>query len=165
MTSPQIDPSRAAEILAVVVAGALLMAYGLTGLVAGSSDLSTAAGDGVVTGDRWLAIEGNGWTNLFTAAVGLLLVVGSPRRATAKAAAAIGSIALGAAAVAATVDGSDVVGLLAANPATAVAWAAFAVLLMFVAVAPAPPLQSRTHGAERPSSRRVSGRASGSRRR
>jgi Domain of unknown function (DUF4383) len=128
----------AAETIINIVLGTLLLAYGLIALLLGGNELSSEPGAGTVDGERWLGIEGNGWTNLLFMAVGVLLIAGSPRRLSAKAVALIGGLVLGAAAVIAMVDGDDVFGVFAANATTIAAWAVVAGVLLVSAFAPAP---------------------------
>jgi hypothetical protein len=128
----------AAEMIITIVLGALLLGYGLIALLLGGNELSSEPGAGTVEGERWLGIEANGWTNLLFMAAGALLIVGSPRRLAAKAAALIGGLVLGAAAVIGLVDGDDVLGVFAANAGTIAAWCVVAVVLLIAAFAPAP---------------------------
>ena len=111
------DLSATARVSSLGWPGALA-AYGLTELVFGSNDFPTAGSDGAVTGERWLGIEAHGWTNGCVAAVGPILILGSPRHSSGKAVAELGSLILGAAAVIAIIDGEDVLGVLAANSGT-----------------------------------------------
>jgi len=127
-----------AETIVNIVLGVLLLGYGLIALLLGGNELSAEPGAGTVDGDRWLGIEGNGWTNLLFMAVGVLLIAGAPRRRVAKAAALIGGVVLGAAAVIAIVDGDDVFGVFATNPGTKNVWVVVALVLLAAASAPAP---------------------------
>ena len=72
---------------------------------------------------RFLGIEGNGWTWLLFAGAGLILLVSAPMHWGAKSMAMIVGLAMAAAAVLALVDGSDVLGVFAANGATVLAFA------------------------------------------
>lgn len=123
----------------VAVAGLLLCAYGITGLLFGGSGFATDAIDGTVDGETWLGIEGNGWTNVLFTAAGAVLLVASPAHWTAKSMAVVVGLALGAAAVIAVIDGEDVLGIFAANGWTMVAWGAAAIVLLALAAVPRAP--------------------------
>ena len=73
------------------------------------------------TGDTFLGVEGNGWTNVLWAGGGLLLVLGAPMHWGAKTMALIVGLVLGAAAIIAVYDGGDVFGIFAANDMTMLA--------------------------------------------
>jgi hypothetical protein len=120
----------------VVIIGAVLLAGGILGLLMGSTDFATDAPNGDVSGGTFLGIEGNGWTWLLFAGAGATLLVGAPMHWAAKTMAMIVGLALGAAAVIAIVDGSDALGVFAANDATMVALGAAAVALLVVAMLP-----------------------------
>lgn len=72
----------------------------------------------------------NGWTGLFTAACGGLLLFGAAQHLLAKTMSLVIGVALGAAAVIAVVSG-NVLGLAAANDWTKLGWAVCAVILLF----------------------------------
>jgi hypothetical protein len=135
--------ARSAESRIVIVVGALLLAYGLTGLLFGGRGFAAAPVDGVADGERWLGIEANGWSNALVAAVGLVLLIGSPRQTPAKAAAVLGGLVLGAASAIALVDGTDVFGIFAANGPTMLAWGLSALVLLAVGLAPRPVRDAR----------------------
>jgi hypothetical protein len=120
----------------VGIIGVILLAGGIIGLLVGSTDFTTHAPDGDVTGDTFLGIEGNGWTWLGFAAAGALLVLSAPMHWSAKTMAMIVGIALVAACVIAIVDGNDVFGVAAANRATMVVMGAAGVLLLVLAMLP-----------------------------
>jgi hypothetical protein len=120
----------------VGIIGAVLLAGGILGLLMGSTDFTTSAPDGDVTGGTFLGIEGNGWTWLLFAGAGLLLLMSAPMHWGAKTIAMIVGLAMAAAAIIALVDGSDVVGVFATNGATILVFAAAAVALMVVAMLP-----------------------------
>jgi hypothetical protein len=120
----------------VGIIGAVLLAGGILGLLMGSTDFTTNAPDGDVSGGSFLGIEGNGWTWLLFAGAGLILLVSAPMHWGAKSMAMIVGLAMAAAAVLALVDGSDVLGVFAANGATVLAFAAAAVALLLVAMLP-----------------------------
>ena len=52
------------------IIGAVLLAGGILALLMGSTDFTTEAPNGDVTGDTFLGVEGNGWTWLLFAAPG-----------------------------------------------------------------------------------------------
>jgi hypothetical protein len=138
--------------------GVLLLAYGLIALLLGGSSFGGEPVDGTVSGERWLGIEGNGWTNILFMAVGVMLVAGSPRRTAAKAMALVGGLILGAASVIAMVDGDDVFGIFAANGGTMAAWGFAALALVAIAIAPRPSREAEdpylSSGLERPTASR-----------
>ena len=117
----------------VGIIGAVLLAGGILGLLMGSTDFTTNAPNGDVSGGTWLGIEGNGWTWLLFAGGGLLLLLSAPMHWSAKTMAMIVGLAMAAAAIIALVDGSDVLGIFAANGMTALAFGAAAVALLIVA--------------------------------
>ncbi|MGI8714784.1 MAG: hypothetical protein ACR2NR_16705 [Solirubrobacteraceae bacterium] len=89
-----------------------------------------------VPGKVFLGIFGaNGWTGLFTAAAGGLLLFGAAQHLLAKTMSLIVGVALGAAAVIALVSG-NVLGLAAANSWTKIGWGACALILLFNTVVP-----------------------------
>ena len=124
------------ETILTMSIGGLLLAYGLVALLVGGNDLGAEFPDGTAEGEAWLGIEGNGWTNLLFMGSGVLLIAGSPRRGAAKSAAFTVGLVLGAASVIAIVDGSDVLGIFAANGGTMAAWGFAAVALLLVALTP-----------------------------
>jgi hypothetical protein len=124
------------ETILTMSIGGLLLAYGLVALLVGGNDLGAEFPDGTAEGETWLGIEGNGWTNLLFMGSGVLLIAGSPRRGAAKSVALTVGLVLGAASVIAIVDGSDVLGIFAANGGTMAAWGFAAVALLLVALMP-----------------------------
>jgi hypothetical protein len=120
----------------VGIIGAVLLAGGILGLLMGSTDFTTAAPDGDVNGGTFLGIEGNGWTWLAFAGAGVLLLISATMHWSAKAIAMIVGLALGAGAVIAIIDGSDVLGVFAANRATELVLGVAAVALLIVAMLP-----------------------------
>jgi hypothetical protein len=120
----------------VGIIGAVLLAGGILGLLMGSTDFTTSAPDGDVTGGTFLGIEGNGWTWLLFAGAGIVLLMSAPMHWGAKTMAMIVGLTMAAAAVIALVDGSDVLGIFAANDWTALAFGAAAVALLVVAMLP-----------------------------
>jgi hypothetical protein len=120
----------------VGIIGAVLLAGGILGLLMGSTDFTTNAPDGDVTGGTFLGIEGNGWTWVLFAGAGVILLLSAPMHWGAKTMAMIVGLAMAAAAVIAIVDGNDVFGVFAANGATMLVWGAAAVALLVVAMLP-----------------------------
>jgi hypothetical protein len=120
----------------VGIIGAVLLAGGILGLLMGSTDFTTSAPDGDVTGGTFLGIEGNGWTWLLFGGAGLVLLLSAPMHWGAKTMAMIVGLVMAAAAVIAIIDGSDVFGIFAANGGTMLAWGAAAVALLIVAMLP-----------------------------
>jgi hypothetical protein len=93
-------------------------------------------GNAPVPGKVFLGIFGaNGWTGLFTAAAGGLLLFGAAQHLLAKTMSLIVGVALGAAAVIAVISG-NVLGLAAANSWTKIGWAACGVILLFNTMVP-----------------------------
>jgi hypothetical protein len=120
----------------VGIIGAVLLAGGILGLLFGSTDFTTHAPDGDVTGGTWLGIEGNGWTWLGFAAAGVVLLIGAPLHWGAKTVAMIVGLVMSAACVIAIVDGNDVFGVAAANRATMVVMGVAGVALLVLAMMP-----------------------------
>jgi hypothetical protein len=120
----------------VGIIGAVLLAGGILGLLMGSTDFAQSAPDGDVGGGTFLGIEGNGWTWLLFVAGGLLLLLSAPMHWSAKTMAMIVGLAMAAAAIIALVDGSDVLGIFAANGLTTLAFGAAAVACLIVAMLP-----------------------------
>ena len=77
----------------------------------------------------------NGWTAMFTAVGGSLLLFGAAQHLLAKTMSLIVGIAFAAAAVIALING-DVLGMAAANGWTELAWGACAVILLFNTLVP-----------------------------
>jgi hypothetical protein len=93
-------------------------------------------GDAPVQGNVFFGIFGvNGWTGLFTAAAGGLLLFGAAQHLLAKTMSLIVGLALGAAAVIAVISG-NVLGLAAAGSWTRVGWGVCAVILLFNTLVP-----------------------------
>jgi hypothetical protein len=120
----------------VGIIGAILLAGGILGLIFGSTNFTTDAPNGDVTGGTWLGIEGNGWTWLGFAGAGLILLISAPLHWGAKTMALIVGLVMAAACVIAIVDGNDVFGVAAANRATMVVFGAAGVALLVVAMLP-----------------------------
>jgi hypothetical protein len=120
----------------VAIIGAVLLAGGILGLLMGSTDFTTHAPNGDVTGGTFLGIEGNGWTWVGIGAAGLILLLSAQMHWSAKTMAMIVGLVLAAACVIAIVDGNDVLGVAAANRATMVVFGVAAVALLLVAMLP-----------------------------
>ncbi|MEA2340193.1 MAG: hypothetical protein QOG11_270 [Solirubrobacteraceae bacterium] len=119
------------------VLGSILLAFGLAAMIQHNDFASAAAQfpDGTAAGGTFLGFEVNGWTNLFTAAAGGLLLFAAAQHLLAKAMSLLVGIALGACAVIALIDG-DVLGLAAANGWTELAWGIAAAILVVNALLP-----------------------------
>jgi hypothetical protein len=120
----------------VGIIGAVLLAGGILGLLFGSTDFTTSAPDGDVTGGTFLGIEGNGWTWIGFAGAGLLLLISAPMHWGAKTTAMLVGLVMAVACVVAIVDGSDVFGVAATNNATKLVMGAAAVALLVLAMLP-----------------------------
>jgi hypothetical protein len=120
----------------VGIIGAILLAGGILGLLMGSTDFTTSAPDGNVNGGTFLGIEGNGWTWVLFAGAGAILLISATMHWAAKAMAMIVGLAMGAGAVIAIVDGSDIFGVFAANRATMLVMGVAAVALLIAAMLP-----------------------------
>jgi hypothetical protein len=126
-----------------LIVGTILLAFGLGGFLV-NADFPRNFPDGFAQGESWLGFEVNGWTNLFTAAAGGLLLFGAATHLLAKAMSLIVGLALATCAVMAAIDRSDVLGLAAANFWTKLGWAVAAVVLLATA---AMPRAARRHAA------------------
>jgi hypothetical protein len=120
----------------VGIIGAVLLAGGILGLLFGSTDFTTHAPDGDVSGGTWLGIEGNGWTWLSFAAAGVLLLISAPLHWGAKTVAMILGLVFAGACLLALADGNDVLGVAAANGATTLVFGVAAAALLIVAMLP-----------------------------
>jgi hypothetical protein len=120
----------------VGIIGAVLLAGGILGLLFGSTDFTTNAPNGDVSGGSWLGIEGNGWTWLGFAAAGVILLMSAPMHWGAKTMALVVGLVMAAACVVAVIDGNDVFGVAAANGATMVVMGAAGVALLVLAMLP-----------------------------
>jgi hypothetical protein len=120
----------------VGIIGLVLLAGGILGLLFGSTDFTTHAPDGDVSGGSWLGIEGNGWTWLLFGGTGLVLLLSAPMHWSAKTMSMLGGLVMAVACVLAIVDGNDVLGIFAANRATMLAFGAAAAALLIVAMLP-----------------------------
>ncbi len=118
------------------IIGMILLAYGVTGLIFGGNTFDSDPLGGTVTGDTWLGLEGNGWSNLLAIGAGGLLMFGAQLHWAAKATALVVGIGFAAAAVIGLIDGNDVLGIFACNDATILAWAITAAVLVVVGLLP-----------------------------
>jgi hypothetical protein len=116
--------------------GLLLLAYGLSAVIFGGHSFAAHPLSGTVNGKSWLGLEVNAWSSLLFVGAGAMLLLGSPLHWGAKTVAMLVGLALGAAAVIALYDKTDVLGIFAANGWTKLAWGASAVALMLVALLP-----------------------------
>jgi hypothetical protein len=96
-----------------LLAGLSLLLAGIFGFI---SDSSFDTGDGV-QGDLFLGFEVNAIHNLIHVASGLVLLVASPNRASARAVAIGFGLVYGLVAIIGLIDGEDVLGLIPINSA------------------------------------------------
>jgi hypothetical protein len=113
-----------------------MIAWGVIHFLSGGNSFSASPPDGTVTGDSFLGLTGNGWTNVLWAGGGLLLAFGAPLHWGAKTMSLLVAIVLGAAALVGASDGSSVFGIFATDGQTQLAQAAVAVALAIVALLP-----------------------------
>src|SRR3954447_4806000 len=121
-----------------LITGAILVAFGLTGLLHNADFPSASANfpDGLANGSNWLGFEVNGWTNWFCILAGALLLFGAAQHHLAKTMSLIVGLAMGAAAIIALTDGNDVLGLAAANGLTKLGFGVTAIVLLLNALMP-----------------------------
>jgi hypothetical protein len=121
-----------------LIAGSLLVAFGLAGLLKNNDfpAFSAAFPDGTQQGTNFLGFEVNGWTDFFCITAGALLLFGAAQHHLAKMMSLIVGLALGACAVIAVIDGEDVLGLAAANFWTKLGWAIAAAVLLINSLMP-----------------------------
>lgn len=117
--------------------GSLLVVYGLTGVAFGGAEFGTAFPDGRVSGNAWLGIEGNGWTNLLFVAAGCMLISAAPGLWGARVMEVLIGVALLVLAFAARGDGHGVFGVVAANEWTVACWTVVALILLIASYVPA----------------------------
>lgn len=96
-----------------LIVGGVLLAIGILGFIA---DATFDFGDGV-EGGSFLGFEVNGTHNLVHVASGLVLLIASRRRDTARAVAIVFGVTYGLVAIIGLIDGSDVLTLLPVNAA------------------------------------------------
>jgi hypothetical protein len=121
-----------------LIAGAVLVAFGLCGLLKNNDFPSFSASfpNGEVQGSGFLGIEVNGWTAFFSITAGALLLFGAAQHHLAKMMSLIVGLALAACAVIAVIDGSDVLGLAAANTWTKLGFAVAGAVCLLNALMP-----------------------------
>jgi hypothetical protein len=115
-------------------------------------------GKAPVTGKVFGIFGANGWTGMLTAVAGGLLLFGAAQHLLAKTMSLIVGVALGAAAVIALISG-DVLGLIAANGWTELAWGIAAVILLFNTLVPRRRRTVAVAGDGQPGTRRGRDRA------
>ena len=120
----------------VALIGLALLAYGILALLFGDRSFTASPIDGNVTGEPFLGLAGNGWTNVLIAGAGALLLFGSPLHWGAKSMAIIVGLVLGAASVISMVDGSDVFGIFATNGPMQLALGIAAAALLILSLLP-----------------------------
>jgi hypothetical protein len=120
----------------IALLGMAMLAWGIISLVLGGNSFTASPVDGTVSGERFLGLEGNGWTNLLWIAAGGLLLFGSPLHWGAKTMGIVVGLALGAASVISLVDGDDVFGIFAANGPTKLAWGVASIALLVLSMLP-----------------------------
>lgn len=113
-----------------------MIAWGVIHFLSGGTSFSANPPDGTVTGDSFLGLTGNGWTNALWAGGGLLLAFGAPLHWGAKTMSLLVAIVLGAAALVGASDGSSVFGIFATDGQTQLAQGAVAIALLIVALLP-----------------------------
>lgn len=133
-----------------LVVGAILVAFGLTGLLTNADFPRAAANfpDGTAQGSSWLGFEVNGWTNFFAITAGALLMFGAAQHHLAKTMSLLVGLALAACAVIAIIDGQDVLGLAAANAWTKIGFAVAGGLMLVNALMPRTRRERRVGLAE-----------------
>jgi hypothetical protein len=121
-----------------LIAGAMLVAFGLAALLKNNDFPSFSAGfpDGEVQGTNFLGFEVNGWTAFFSITAGALLLFGAAQHHLAKMMSLMVGLALAACAVIAIIDGQDVLGLAAANFWTKLGFAVAGGVLLVNALMP-----------------------------
>jgi Domain of unknown function (DUF4383) len=120
----------------VALMGLASLAFGVLGFIFGSQSFAMHPLRGTVNGGTFLGVEGNGWTWALFAAGGLLLLLGSRMHWGAKTTAMIVGIAYAVTALLAVVDGSDALGIFAANGWTELVLGAAAVALLVLSMMP-----------------------------
>jgi hypothetical protein len=120
----------------VALIGAASLALGVLGLIFASTNFTTHAPDGDVTGPTFIGIAGNGWTWVAFAAGGLLLLLGSPIHWGAKSMAFMVGVAYGVGALIALSDGTDILGIFATNNWTKLVLGAAGVALILLSTLP-----------------------------
>lgn len=121
-----------------MIAGAILVAFGLCGLLKNNDfpSFSSMFPDGTAQGTNFLGIEVNGWTCFFSITAGALLLFGAAQHHLAKMMSLVVGLALLACAVIAVIDGDDVLGLAATNGWTKLGFAVAGAAMLINALMP-----------------------------
>jgi hypothetical protein len=120
----------------IAILGLIGIIYGLSGLIFASHDFALNIPHGSVTGEHWIGLLVNGWSELLFVAAGVALLLFSPVHLGAKSMALLVGWVLIAAAVVAVIRGNGVFGIFAADKLTELIWAAAGVLLLILAWLP-----------------------------
>lgn len=121
----------------IAIVGLLGIAFGVAGLIFGGHGFGTGQiPHGAVSGQRWLGVEANGWTNLLFIAGGALLVLAASMHWSAKTAALLVAAVFAAAAAIAAIRGDGVLGIFAADRRTEIVWGGAAIVLLVLAMLP-----------------------------
>lgn len=118
------------------ILGLAMIVLGVASYLSGADSFSADPFRGTVNGDTFLGLEANGWTSVLWAGSGALLLGAAPMHWGAKTMALTVAFVLGACALLWVADGSDALGIFAANAGTATAWAIAAGILLLVALLP-----------------------------
>ncbi|HWK28364.1 MAG TPA: hypothetical protein VNS09_17500 [Solirubrobacter sp.] len=116
--------------------GLVSLIFGVLGFIFASRNFSIDFPRGTVNGTTFLGIEGNGWTWVAFAAAGVLLLLGSPVHWGAKSMAFIVGLVLVVGALIGLSDGNDVLGVVAVNDWTVLAFGAGGLLAIVLAMLP-----------------------------
>ena len=128
--------------------GLAMLAWGVISFLMGGDSFTANPPDGIVTGDTFLGVESNGWTNLLWAGGGLLLLLSAPMHWGAKTMGILVGLVLVAAAIISLVDGPEVFGIFAANGMTQLLWGAVGAALLLFAMLPRVGRRKRHDHAE-----------------
>jgi hypothetical protein len=120
----------------VAVVGLASLVFGVLGFVFADQSFTLDVPDGTVEGATFLGVEGNGWTWALFAAAGLLLLLGSPIHWGAKSMAFMVGVAMIVGALIAISDGTDILGIFAANNWTKLVMGAMGAGLVVLAMMP-----------------------------
>jgi hypothetical protein len=120
----------------VLIVGIAMIAFGILALISGAHGFTSNPPTGTVSGEKFLGLEVNGWSNLLFIGAGALLVFGSPLHWGAKSMSLLVGIGLIAAAVLALINEDSALGIFAANGLTELVWLAAGALLLILALLP-----------------------------
>ncbi len=120
----------------IALIGLAMLAWGVISFLMGGDSFTANPPEGLVTGDSFLGVESNGWTNLLWAGGGLLLLLAAPMHWGAKTMGILVGLVLAAAAIISLVDGPEVFGIFAANGMTQLLWGAVAAALLLFSLLP-----------------------------